>query len=278
MPIRRQPAKAAAFLLLLVAFSAGCDRIRARMEVKRGNEFFKAGQYQAALASYQVAMRLDPTEKKLYKNVGMTYMAMYQPGSKHPKDLEFANKAIENLKTYLAAFPDDKRAREFLVSMYLALDRYDDAIAFYQERLAADPKDTKAIQSLAAMYFKKGDFEKGVEWLQKRAELEPNNPEAYLMIGVQAWDRSYHYPDIDPATRAKIIDMGLQALDKALKMKPDNFDALTYINLLYRERAKIETDPAKQAEDMATADKYREQALELRKKSLGTTPTPEPGK
>ena len=68
------------------------------------------------------------------------------------------------------------------------------------------------------------------------------------------------------------------ALDKALKMKPDNFDALTYINLLYRERAKIETDPAKQAEDMATADKYREQALELRKKSLGTTPTPEPGK
>jgi tetratricopeptide (TPR) repeat protein len=205
-------------------------------------------------------------------------MAMYQPGSKHPKDLEFANKAIENLKTYLVAYPDDKRAREFLVSMYLALDRYDDAIAFYQERLAADPKDTKALQSLAAMYFKKGDFEKGVEWLQKRAELEPNNPEAYLMIGVQAWDRSYHYPDIDPATRAKIIDMGLQALDKALKMKPDNFDALTYINLLYRERAKIETDPAKQAEDMATADKYREQALELRKKSLGTTPTPEPGK
>ena len=31
-------------------------------------------------------------------------------------------------------------------------------------------------------------------------------------------------------------------------------------------------------EDVATADKYREQALELRKKSLATTPTPEPAK
>jgi len=278
MRIRRRPAKAAAFLLLVVAFSTGCDRLKAKMEAKRGNEFFKAGQYQAALASYQVALSLDPGQKKMYRNIGMTYMAMYQPGSKHPKDLEFASKAIENLKTYIAAFPEDKRAREFLVSMYLSLDRYDDAIAFYQERLQADPKDTKAIQSLAAMYFKKGDFDKGVEWLQKRAAMEPDNPEAYLMIGVQAWDRSYHYPDLDVATRTKIVDMGLEALQKVLKMKPDNFDGLTYINLLYREKAKVETDPAKQQEDIATADKYREQALELRKKNMATTPTPEPGK
>jgi tetratricopeptide (TPR) repeat protein len=278
MRIRRRPAKAAAFLLLLVAFSTGCDKIKAKMEAKKGNEFFKAGQYQAALASYQVALSLDPGQKKMYRNIGMTYMAMYQPGSKHPKDLEFASKAIENLKTYIAAFPEDKRAREFLVSMYLTLDRYDDAIAFYQERLQADPKDTKAIQSLAAMYFKKGDFDKGVEWLQKRAAMEPDNPEAYLMIGVQAWDRSYHYPDLDAATRTKIVDMGLEALQKVLKMKPDNFDGLTYINLLYREKAKVETDPAKQQEDIATAEKYREQALEIRKKNLATTPTPEPGK
>jgi tetratricopeptide (TPR) repeat protein len=276
MPIRRPSAKAAAILLLVVA-SAGCDKIKSRMEVKKGNEFFKAAQYQAALASYQVAMQLDPGQKKLYKNIGMTYMAMYQPGSKHPKDLEFANKAIENLKTYIAAFPEDRRAREFLVSMYLSTDKYDDAIAFYQDRLQADPRDTKAIQSLATMYFKKGDFDKGVEWLQKRAAMEPNNPEGYLMIGIQAWDRSYHYPDIDPAARAKIIDAGLEATQKALQLKPEYFDALTYINLLYREKAKVETDPAKQQEDIATADKYREQALELRKKTM-PTPTPEPAK
>src|SRR5215470_2993259 len=214
MPIRRRPAKAAAFLLLLVAFSTGCDKLKAKMEAKKGNEFFKAGQYQAALASYQLAQSLDPGQKKLLRNIGLTYMAMYQPGSKHPKDLEYASKAIDNLKAYIAAYPDDKRAREFLVSMYLSLDRYDDAIAFYQERLQADPKDAKAMGSIAAMYFKKGDFDKGVEWLQKRAAMEPDSNEAYLMIGVQAWDRSYHYPDLDPATRTKIVDMGLDALNK----------------------------------------------------------------
>jgi lipopolysaccharide biosynthesis regulator YciM len=279
MPTRRRGVRTVAILLLAVLGAVGCNKIKARQEVKRGNEFFKAGQYQAALAAYQEAQRVDPSNTRLDKNVGLAYMAMYQPGSKHAKDLEFAAKAMEHLQTYLKAHPEDKRAREFLVSLYLLTDRYDDAIAFYQSRLQQDPKDVKAMQSIAAMYFKKGDFAQGVEWTQKRVALEPRNPEPLVMIGVQAWDRSYHYPDIPLEQRTQIIQMGLDALEKALQIKPDNFDALTYINLLYREKAKVETDPAKQQEYVATADKYRQQALDLRKKTMPTTPTPgEPAK
>ncbi len=278
MPTRRQRATAAALLVLGAAALAGCDKIKSKQQIKKGNEFFKASQYQAALASYQEAARLDRSEKKLYKNIGLAYMALYQPGSRHPKDLEFAAKAIENLSEYLRAHPDDKKAREFLISMYLAMDRYDDAIGFYQDLLKSNPSDVKAMQSLAAMYFKKGDFDRGMQWEQKQMSLDPKNPDPYLMVGVQAWDRSYHYPDIDPVTRGKIVDSGLAALEKALTLKPENFDALTYMNLLYREKAKVETDPAKQQEYVATAVKFRQQALDLRKKNLATTPTPEPGK
>jgi tetratricopeptide (TPR) repeat protein len=274
----RSPRAAVAVLILLAAAQTGCNKIKSRQEIKKGNEYFKATQYQAALASYQDAQRLDPGEKKLDKFIGETYMALYQPGSKHQKDIEFANNAIKHLQTYLQAYPNDRKVREYLVSMYLALDRYDDAIGFYQDLLKTDPKDSKAMSSLAAMYFKKGDFQNGLEWEKKRAALDPRNPEPYVMIGVQAWDRSYHYPDVPAEIRGKIVADGMEALQKALKLKPDNFDALTYMNLLYREKAKIETDDAKRQEDIAAADKYREQALELRKKSLATTPTPEPGK
>jgi tetratricopeptide (TPR) repeat protein len=274
----RSPRAAVAALILLAAAQVGCDKIKSRQEIKKGNEYFKATQYQAALASYQDAQRLDPGEKKLDKFIGEAYIALYQPGSKHQKDIEFANNSIKHLQTYLQAYPNDRKVREYLVSMYLALDRYDDAIGFYQDLLKTDPKDSKAMSSLAAMYFKKGDFQNGLEWEKKRAALDPQNPEPYVMIGVQAWDRSYHYPDVPAEIRGKIINDGMEALQTALKLKSDNFDALTYMNLLYREKAKIETDEAKKAEDVAQADKYREQALELRKKSLATTPTPEPGK
>ena len=274
----RSPRAAVAVLMLLAAAQIGCDKIKSRQEIKKGNEYFKATQYQAALASYQEAQRLDPGEKKLDKFIGEAYIALYQPGSKHQKDIEFANNAIKHLQTYLQTYPNDRKVREYLVSMYLSQDRYDDAIGFYQDLLKTDPKDSKAMSSLAAMYFKKGDFQNGLEWEKKRAALDPRNPEPYVMIGVQAWDRSYHYPDVPPEIRGKIIADGMEALQTALKLKPDNFDALTYMNLLYREKAKIETDEAKKLEYVAEADKYREQALELRKKSLATTPTPEPGK
>jgi len=273
-----------AILLLLAAAlvsGVGCDKIKSKQAVKAGNEFFKAGKYETALAKYQEAAKLDPGEVKLKKNIGLAYMGLYQPGSKHAKDLEYASKAIENLKAYVTAYPDDKKAREFLVSMYLATDRYDDAIVFYEQMLKADPKDTKAMGSIASMYFKKGDFDKGIEWQKKVADAEGKNPDPYVMIGVQAWDRSYHYPDLDPTTRGHIVDEGMQALQKALELKPDSFEALTYVNLLWREKAKMETDPAKAAEDTENANKYLAQALELRKKQQEAAkagPTPEPGK
>lgn len=266
-------------LLLVAGLAGGCNKLKARQEIKKGNEFFKAGQYQTALAAYQDALRLDPNEKKLHKNIGLAYMGQYQPGSKHPKDLEYAAKAIEHLKTYSEAFPQDRKAREFLVSMYLATERYDDAIAFYQQLVQENPKDTKAMQSIAQMYFKKGDVDNALKWLKRRLDVE-TSPEAkaevYYFIGVQAWDRSYNFPNIDPVERARIVDEGIDALNKALQVKPEYFEALSYLNLLYREKAKIESDPAKKQEYTDTANKYLQQALELRKKSLAATPTPEP--
>jgi tetratricopeptide (TPR) repeat protein len=282
MPTRRQRAAISAVLTLMVFGLTGCDKLKSKMEIKKGNEFFKAGQYEPALSSYQQALQLDPGEKKIYKNIGLAYMGRYQPGSKHAKDLEFAQKAIENLNTYVEAFPQDRKAREFLVSMYLATDRYDDAIRFYEEMLKADPKDSKAMSSIAQMFFKKGDFDTAVVWLKKRLEIEGNNPEVYYLIGVQAWDRSYNFPDLSPENRAKIVDEGLEALNKAVEIKPDYFEAISYINLLYREKAKMEADPAKKKEYTDTADKYLQQALELRRKAkeaeAAKGPAPEPGK
>ncbi len=284
MPRFRQRAAAAAFLLLAAVLLSGCNKLKSKQQVKRGNDFLTAAQYQSALAAYEEALRLDPGEKKLHKHIGIAYMGMYEPGSKHAKDLEFAEKAVENLKKYNEAYPEDKKALEYLVSMYLNTERYDDAIAFYQnELLKRDPKDTKAMQSVAMLYFKKGDFDNGVKWLKQRLTVEGNNPEVYYLIGVQAWDRSYNFPDLDPELRGKFVEEGLQALNKAIELKPDYFEAVSYINLLYREKAKIETDPVKKQEYTDTANRYLQQALAMRTaaqekaKAKAAQATPEPG-
>src|SRR5689334_13127695 len=123
---------ASAFALLLLS-SAGCNKFQSRAEIRQGNDFFRVGRYDTALAKYGHALQLDPGEKKLYKNIGLAYMGLYQPSSKHPKDLEYQQRAIDYLKKYIEAYPKDKKAPEFLVTMYLNAGRLDDALAFFQD-------------------------------------------------------------------------------------------------------------------------------------------------
>ena len=50
-----------------------------------------------------------------------------------------------------------------------------------------------------------------------------------------------------------------------MQLRPDYFDAIVYLNLLLRQQANIETDPVKQQELIAEADKLRARAMEIAK-------------
>ena len=258
---------AAACGLAVLLSAAACDKFQSRSEIRSGNESFRVGKYDTALARYDRALQLDPGEKKIYKNIGLAYMGMYQPGSNHPKDVEYAQKAIDYLKKYIEAYPDDKKAPEYLVTMYLNAKRVDDALAFFQDYAQKHPEDAKARETMANLYFQKADFPKGVQMMEEAMKITGPKKETYETIGAQAWDKAHNYPDLTDDQRQQVITQGIDAENKALALDPNYPEALAFINLLYREQAKLEqkTDPQKAAADTAKADEYRNKAIELNK-------------
>ena len=58
---------------------------------------------------------------------------------------------------------------------------------------------------------------------------------------------------------------GEEALQHAIAMKPDYAEAIVYLNLMYRQQALLETDPAKQQQLIAQADTLRNKAIEINK-------------
>jgi len=261
---------AAALLVAVLAVTlAGCNRFKARQLIRQGNTYFKEQLYEDALKKYQEAKELDPNEVKLEKFLAMGYMALYNPGSTHPKDQEALSKAIEHFKKYLAVKPDDEKASKFLMTTYMNAQKYDDAIEYFKDFIQKHPADSAAVQTVAMLYARKGDFENSMVWQRKRAELEPTNPEVFYTMGVTAWDKSYNsVPDaMTGEVRRGIVDEGMKNLDKALELKPDYFEAMFYVNLLYREIAKLENDPAKKAELAAKADEWQKKGLEFRKQA-----------
>jgi hypothetical protein len=63
--------------------------------------------------------------------------------------------------------------------------------------------------------------------------------------------------------RVKIVDLGIESLRKSVQMAPESFDSNVYLNLILREKAKLETDPVIQQELIAEAVKYQDKAKEI---------------
>ena len=266
-------------LVAAIVLAPGCTGVKEQMLLKKGNELYTAQKYEEAIQQYAEIIKIDPTHWNANYLTAVSYLALYHPGSDHPKDKEFAEKGLAAFKRTLELTAPNADTREKTEKFYLSFldsagDR-DTAIAYLEKQLAARPSDLALINQIATLYQKKGDFTKALEYYEKRTNLDANNKEAWYTLGVKCWDRSYHGGlAVSQEERDMVIGKGIVALDKALQIDPNYFDALSYINLLYREKAKSLNTVGKFTEvgaAIAKADEYQKRAVEVKK-----TQTPKP--
>jgi tetratricopeptide (TPR) repeat protein len=104
------------------------------------------------------------------------------------------------------------------------------------------PDDPRVDLQLAGYYNRRGEFEKAMEALRVIARKEPNNPEPFYMLGTYYWDQTDRHQGLDVGTKRQYVRLGLEALDRALELRPDYIEALIYKSLLVRIQATLETD------------------------------------
>jgi hypothetical protein len=119
--------------------------------------------------------------------------------------------------------------------------------------------------TLAGYYNRQGQFPKTIDALQQRAGVEPNNPEAYQTIAAYYWDEARGDAALTEAQKREYLLKGVEAADKALALKADFVEALTFKGLLLRQQALIEKDPAKQQALLKEGTALGDKANELRK-------------
>ena len=72
-------------------------------------------------------------------------------------------------------------------------------------------------------------------------------------------------PTLDAATRLASIKEGIAAEDRALALKPEYLEAMTYKNILLRMQANLETDQAKRDKLIKEADELKSRAMAIMK-------------
>lgn len=251
---------------LTLSFSTiSCTKIQARMAIKQANEAYEKEDYKTALSAYEKARAIDKSFPELDRLVGYSLIGLYKPEDKTPANAQVADRASKELRTYLQKKPNDTAAREALINLYLNAERTDDAINFFREYLKSKPGDLDAVRSIATLYAKKGDFNESLNWYEKVTLLDSKNPESFYVFGVVCYENVAKNPNVDPVAKPAIIERGKQSLTRALELKKDYFEAAVYMNLLFREQAKLEPDPIKQQALYAKADEYRNRAMAINK-------------
>jgi tetratricopeptide (TPR) repeat protein len=243
----------------------GCQKIEARMEIKQANEAYQKEDYAGAQSHYIRARQIDPSFPELSRMIGYSQIGMYIPDDKSPKNEAHADAAIRELSDYLKKRPDDRVARDALINMYLNANRTSQAIDYFLSYLKEHPADLEAVRSVATLYAKQGNFNESLNWYQKITLLDSKNPESFYVFGVVCYEKVAKNPPADINEKMALIERGKAALQRAIDMKPDYFESMAYLNLLWRQQALVDaqTNPVKAQADVAQADIIRNRAIEI---------------
>ena len=265
--------------------------------------------YKKAAERYEEVVANDPTLSSAYFYLGNSYDQLFKPSRKGEAENDaYLKKAIDNYRKCADMEKDPllrKRSLEYLVNAY-GPDKMADpgqAVPIIEEMIKLEPTEptnyfmlatmyenagnydvaeqqllkakemrpesSDVYKQLAAFYNRLGEFEKTMQSLNDGAAKEPTNPEAFHTIAAYYWEKAYRDFRLKDAEKLKYVELGLEAEDKALQLKSDYIDALTYKNLLLRSKALVIKDPAQQQALIAEANKLRDQAMDLRKKKAG---------
>jgi tetratricopeptide (TPR) repeat protein len=261
----------AGLLTMAALFTTGCDKLKSRDDINQGIQAFKNAKYSTAIEKFKEAIALDPDNPNARLYLATSYMQQWIPGADSPENNENARKAQEEFQKVL-----DKNDKDTTALASLASIAYNSA--------ASLPPDQKLLK-----------FDEAAKWQKRVAEVDPKNKDAYYWLGVIAWAKWYpalmtarvnlrmRAEDPGPIKDKKVkeelraqylpmVDDGIANLNKALDIDKEYEDAMSYLNLLIRERADLVDNPDEYKKQIEIADGWVQKALDTKKAKAARQP------
>src|ERR1700759_5646554 len=90
-------------LLIVLAATVGCNKLKSRDQLVKGVQAFKNNQYEQAVNHFQNAINLDPSDQTSQLYLATAYAYQVVPNLTTPENLSVAEKAIAGFNKVLEA-------------------------------------------------------------------------------------------------------------------------------------------------------------------------------
>jgi Flp pilus assembly protein TadD len=240
----RIPQTTAQRLALALPFPGNSETYQfGRNYLSLGSAFFQRGYYDQAEASFQRALRDDPSSAEAQYGLGSVYL-------KQEKNAE-ARSSFERSLKLTASYPDTVPNAWNNLGLLATRDgRTAEAVGFFQEALRVSPDYWIALENLGNAYRRQGRWDDARAALERAVAARPVDPEAnYSLAMVFAQtndtDRAYQY------------------LQTALKLRPVYAEALNNLGILYLRTGRRDDAVAKFEECIRVAPGFDQSYLNL---------------
>ena len=241
---------------LMLMSGVGCDKLKARSELNAGVKAYKDAKYEEAIEKFKNAVEFDPNLLNARMYLATAYSQQYVPGSEDAENKHIGEQAIEQYKKVIESPNPSKEqlinSNKGVAGLYLQMKRFDDSRQYYVKVSELDPNDPEPYYSVGVIDWTKSFQPRAEE--RAKLGLKPTEPlkdkKVCTELHAKSWDT---------------VADGITMLNKAIELRPDYDDAMAYLNLMYRERADIQCDPALYAADQKTADGWVDKTLDTKK-------------
>jgi tetratricopeptide (TPR) repeat protein len=244
---------------LLICFVAPCmaqdeAKISAHNEVNDGVQAFRESRYEDAIAHFEQAVALDPDLVLARMYLAATYLQVFEPGVDTPENVIWATKALDQYSEILRSNPTDVESLKGLAYLKLQLNNFEEARETYAKAIALNPADPELLYAAAVANWSMANRDITAE----KAKLDAESDYSLILSDGCSDVRERSLP---------VIDSGIAMLNKAVSLRKDYIDAMTYMNMFYRLRAELECGSKKNFKaDIKQSDEWADRAAAARKK------------
>ena len=238
---------------------------------------------ETALEHYLKALEVNRASTPALKELRLRTLEQLTVAYSDPPLTDY-EKALGYAEQIVKDNPNDTKNLYAMGGLYEKFKRVNEAEQTYKKVVEQNPKDVKACGALAAFYNKtlwdeqgglwvegqskgarRSKFDLAIAELEKCADIDPNDPTGHQKVATFYWDKAYRDPSLNDSQKNDYADKGLAAVDAALKIKPDYWEAIIYKNLLFRVKAQVAKNPAERKRYLEQAVLLQKQAQDLKK-------------
>jgi tetratricopeptide (TPR) repeat protein len=215
------------------------------------------------------ALLVRPDQAPLLKSSLQFLAALYHRDKlNRPADAEPAVRRLVDLE------PTDVGSYAGLVRIYEDAGRPADAEAVLIEAQNALPTQKEVWTQTAQFFNRQGRFDEAVAALARLTQVHPADPQHFFQLAVFYEEKVRKDASLQAAQQHTYLAAGMDAVDQALALRPEYFEALVYKNLLLRQQARFATDPQAQRTMLDDADRLQREAIAVRDQRVRGTPRP----